>query len=421
MKKFLLFLFSFSFLFAFDTLWFRVYDTEWGELCYEIGIDPLGNVVISGETRYGILLLKYSPSGETIWSRIIDDEDRLYGASLAIDKEGNMILVGCYYREPELGAYIFKCDNEGNILWSKKFTIDNGCALLGVICDDSNNIIVVGYYYNDEDEEDIILIKYSPNGDSIWAKRYDFGEPFERVARLTIDRDGNIIATGLTGSLIPCIYDLLTVKFYKNGDLIWASWINFKEQDWGEETGIDSFNNIYVCGTCADFEPYFLLLIKYNQDGDTIWTRFYENSLGLALSIDKLGNILVTGYTVENGIANTLLIKYSPFGETILSKRFNFSPGGEMWASDMVLINDSNYIYITGTFYDGRDDDIYLMKLLYYPAISEKFSKKILSTSDKAKEIYDITGKKIKDLRRLKKGVYFFKDKYFKKVIILSH
>ena len=45
--------------------------------------------------------------------------------------------------------------------------------------------------------------------------------------------------------------------------------------------------------------------------------------------------------------------------------------------------------------------------------------EKILFTSEnKAKEIYDITGKKIKDLKRMKKGVYFYKDKWFKKMVI---
>ena len=429
MKKFLLFLFSFSFLFAYDTLWFRLYGTDTTEWVPRIGIDPLGNIILGATvSSRGIILIKCSPSGETIWSKIIGDEDRLYLEDLAVDKEGNIIGVGFYRRgyPPEYGAYMVKCDNEGNILFVKKWTINYNYGLDCVVCDDSNNIIVCGSYDYYEDGK-INLIKFSPNGDSIWGKTYNFdvGSTFEIICGLKIDREGNIIGTGGFGDIIPCLYDLITVKFDKNGDTIWVSRLNFnRDYNYGIDIAIDSFNNIYVCGYAGFFQDFCPLVIKYHQNGDTIWARFYEiyldYGLGNAISIDKYGDILITGWEgVFGGISITILIKYSPFGDTILSKRYNFSPGRGMGASDMVLINDSNYIYITGICDTGKGYDIYLMKLLYYPAISEKFSKKILSTPYKTKEIYDITGKKIKDFQRVKKGIYFFKDKYFKKVIIL--
>jgi hypothetical protein len=426
MKKFFLIFLAFSFLFAYDTLWFRVYDTGWDEYGARVGIDPFGDIIVAGSTgnEEAILLIKYSPSGETIWSRIIDDEDELSLTGLAVDKEGNIILVGSYYREPEeVGAYIVKSDNGGNILWVKKFTINNWAGLCGVVCDDSNNIIVSGFY--DEEGDNIILIKYSPNGDSVWVKRYNLGEELESICGLMQDKEGNIIGTGAIGSLFPSIYDLLTVKFDKNGDIIWISRIDFDENDWGTDVTIDSANNIYVCGFTGDFDLIHSFVVKYNKYGDTLWARFYENyySLGAAISIDKLGNVPVTGY-IKDTCAITLLIKYSPLGDTIFSQLFNFSPNRGMWAEDMVLVNDSNYIYIAGTFDNGRNGDIYLMKLFYQPAIKEKVSYKILSTANnKAKEFYDITGKRIKNLERMKEGIYFFKDyqdKYYKKKIILK-
>jgi|UniRef100_A0A7V6CMT3 hypothetical protein len=53
-----------------------------------------------------------------------------------------------------------------------------------------------------------------------------------------------------------------------------------------------------------------------------------------------------------------------------------------------------------------------------------KVSYKILSiANNKAKEFYDITGKRIKNLEIMKEGIYFFKDyqdKYYKKKIIFK-
>ena len=437
MRNFWSFFFSLSFLFAYDTLWFRLYDSG---VSFGIEVDPSGNIVVCGQREADILLIKYSPSGEIIWSRIIDDEDRLFLSRLAIDKEGNIIVVSSYYRYPaEFGGYIVKCDNEGNILWIRKFPI-NWCGdLTCVVCDDSNNIIVAGDYAEGkednedededdiilEDEENIILIKYSPNGNLIWTKRYDFGERVENIRGLIKDREGNIVGAGIIGD--GEYYDLLVVKFNKNGDTIWVSRIDFQPEDWGENVAVDSANNIYVCGS-SGFDTLYAFVVKYNQYGDTVWARFYENyySHGNAVSIDKLGNILVAGYAEEvRNIPNALLIKYSPFGDTIFSQLFNFSPDSGMWAEDMALINDSNYIYITGTFRSGRNYNIYLMKLLYQPAISEKVSCKILFTlEDKTKEVYDITGKRIIFKEKIKPGIYFLKvkdKKNFLKVIIKSY
>ncbi len=421
MKKFWLIFFSFSFLFAYDTLWFRVYDTGEYEDSYGIGIDPWGNIIICGERGFGILLIKYSPAGEVIWSKTIEDEDRVWAPDLAVDKEGNIIAVGEYYRGPQdFGGYIVKCDNEGNILWFRKFPINGGCVFNSVVCDDSNNIFVVGWY-EEENNINIILIKYSPHGETIWVKRYDLGEEFEAITGLIRDREGNIIGTGAIGILIPSIYDLLTIKFNKNGEIVWISRIDFNENDWGEDVAIDSANNIYICGFTGNFSLIHSFIIKYTPYGDTLWKRFYEDyySHGTAVAIDKLGDILVAGYVKDiHNISNTLLIKYSPFGDTIFSKWYNFNSDRGMWAWRMVLVNDSNYIYITGNFNNGRDWDIYLMKLTSQPTIKEKVSHKILFTLGKEiKEVYDITGKRIKDLKRVKKGVYFFKynkNKYFK-------
>jgi len=422
-KILILIFFSFSFLFAYDTLWFRLGDAGFSR---GVEIDPFGNIIVCGERNFNVLLLiKYSPSGEIIWSRIIHhDEDLLSLPSLAVDKEGNIIMVAGYFRYPpgEFWGYIVKCDNEGNILWFREFTINRWCWFRSVVCDDSNNIFLAGVYGEGEDDN-IVLIKYSPNGDLVWTKRYDFGGLQEEMAALIQDKEGNIIGVGETGD--GEIFDLLTVKFDKNGDTIWVSRIDFQPEDWGKDVAIDSSNNIYVCGDVyvwgSVVDTLYSFVVKYNQNGDTLWTRFYKNHGSSAISVDKLGNVLVAGFTKENGIYYTLLIKYSPFGDTIFSQLFNFSPDSGMWPDDMALVNDSNYIYITGTFHSGRNYNIYLMKLLYQPAIKEEVSYKVLFTSEKkAKEFYDITGKRLKDLRRIKKGVYFFKDKYFKKVIILN-
>lgn len=405
MKFILLFIFFFQVIFAYDTLWFRTLHFEKEIIPLDLAKDPFGHLIIGGCSKSRIddiiLIIKFSPRGDTFFSKIFDEEGDDYLGGLTCDKEGNIVAVGGYYLpQEELGAYVIKYDNNGNLLWFKKFTINSYCFLTGVVCDDSNNIIVSGYY-NGGNGDDGILIKYSKNGDSLWAKTYDFGGTFEGLDRLILDKEGNIIATGECGEFVS--YDLLTAKFDKNGNLIWQSRLDFSSEDWGTEVVIDSFNNIYVCGWSGDpyISSYYSFVIKYNKDGDIIWKRDYhqnyENYL-FDITIDCLGNILACGTEIDsNQIKSTFLIKYNFWGDTLLTHNFNFSTHLGMWGGNIVSINDSNYLYISGGFHNGNNWDIYLMKLFYYPAISEEEnSTKIIFFQKERylKEIFDIAGKK---------------------------
>ncbi len=72
MRNLLLYFFL-SISFAQDTLWFRLYNTGGTERPFgKMAIDLLGNLIIVGE-KYEegiILIIKFSPSGEVIWTRI---------------------------------------------------------------------------------------------------------------------------------------------------------------------------------------------------------------------------------------------------------------------------------------------------------------------------------------------------------------
>ncbi len=405
-----------------DTLWFKLYDTGGTELCDRLVLTPFSDLIVGGseDEEHIILIIKFSPTGETIWSKIFDGEGYDYFRDLTCDKEGNIIIVGGYFWE-EQGAEIIKYDNNGNLLWFNRFVINDGCDLMGVVCDDLNNIIVSGYYDNGGDYN-VFLRKYSPQGETIWTKRYDFGESFEYVGPLILTKEGNIVGVGAIGELIDN-YDLFVIKFDKRGDIIWQSRLDFFYNDCATNLAIDSSNNIYVCGWSGGLHmPLHSFVIKYNENGDTIWKRNYQQDFedtGEGIGINDSGEILVTGVAVdEQNRFSTLLIKYNSRGDTISSHRFNFSPHSGMWGSDIVLINDSNYSYISGCFHNGNNWDIYLMKL-FYPSTIKEENKKITYFEKYYNEIFDITGKKIKHQKISSKGIYFLKEeKRIKKIVI---
>ncbi|MCS7249526.1 MAG: hypothetical protein N2323_00880 [candidate division WOR-3 bacterium] len=417
MRYFILFL-LFFFAYPYDTLWFRRFDTGTNEYGSSSTIDPEGNIILAPvpEDWSCIFIVKYSSSGEIIWTRNFNINGSPRG--LACDKEGNIIIIG-RWQEPHRNVHVIKFSPDGETLWSRRLELGEYGALYGVTIDDSNNIIVSGTL-TESNDEDIILAKFSPSGDLIWQRIYDLGwNDWEGLYSVTLDKEGNIIGTGDYGLLDNTYF--LTMKFDKNGTLIWQKSLDFEEIDTGHDIAVDSSNNIYACGVVGHDWDIFSILIKYAPNGETLFTRKYitrYENLPWGIAIDQLGNILITGVVVKETMprySDCFLLKYSSNGESLFSHHYNFAfyMGGED-----INLDNLNHIYISGWIGENNNRDIYLMKLLYLPAINEK---KIISLSKNRyfTEIFDITGKKIKVSKISSKGVYFLKEaKEIKKIII---
>src|SRR5205809_515148 len=87
----------------------------------------------------------------------------------------------------------------------------NQASAIGVAPD--GNIVVAGTSQNANGDIDYYVIKYKPNGDQVWATRYDsVNSGNDQLRGMTVDPSGNIIVTGTTD----------TVKFNSTGLFIWS-------------------------------------------------------------------------------------------------------------------------------------------------------------------------------------------------------
>jgi len=110
-------------------------------------IDPFGDILVCGTVYDGsgggnptALVVKYDPSGDTIWSRVYDSLGNDHANGLAVDSDGNVIMaggVGAYFGE------VLKYDRNGNLLWVRQCPPTSD--LYGALVDDSMNIYACGY------------------------------------------------------------------------------------------------------------------------------------------------------------------------------------------------------------------------------------------------------------------------------------
>ena len=291
-------------------IWSKTWGTEEDDRCSGISIDNLGNVYVVGYTRGSfdgnlnngacdISLSKIDEDGNILWTKMWGSYKDDFGIGVTIDKLGNIYVVG--YTE---GSYhgqinnnrdtdfcLTKCDNDGNLLWTKiwgkNWDVGNCVAV-----DNSNNVYVAGTTHkinkrNNSDDVDLYLIKMNENGDRQWEKTW--GSKKDDYAQgICIDSSNNIYVAGGTADSFDgqknCggRRDLCITKFDVNGNeqvtRIWGTTLG----DYGTGVCVDKDGNIFVTGFINDG---FLCLTKfgvYNMEGIAIsadnWKRNKKNS-----------------------------------------------------------------------------------------------------------------------------------------------
>ncbi|MFH1336751.1 MAG: dockerin type I domain-containing protein, partial [Candidatus Zixiibacteriota bacterium] len=135
---------------------------------------------------------------------------------------------------------------------------------------DSGCVFVTGYSIGDSSGgfSDYATIKYYPNGDTAWVRRYDGpGNTWDEARSLELDLSGNVYVTGYSGNSSWTSFYYATIKYYPNGDTGWVRRYNISQNGWCQDSSmaIDASGNVYVSGFC---------------DGDWITIKYFQSPRG---------------------------------------------------------------------------------------------------------------------------------------------
>jgi hypothetical protein len=223
--------------------------------------------------------------------------------------------------------------------------------------DGFGNVYVTGQSVGSGTGYDYATIKYDPNGDTAWVRRYNGPENGDEQAyALAVDDSGNIYVTGHSfGSEVN--WDYATIKYLPNGDTAWVSRYNgpANGDDEAYAIALDGLNNIYVTGysdSTGTYQDY--ATIKYDSTGNELWVRRYNGPPGngsdeaYAIAVDGYNNVYVTG--ISGGGATNFdyaTIKYDSLGNQSWVKRYDGPANGYDGAYDNA-VDDSGNVYVTG-------------------------------------------------------------------------
>lgn len=223
---------------------------EISSIYYYVEFDSNENLYLIGNAfnyDYGSYpsLLKISPSGELIWSKLLDLYDFFETSGIQLGNNLTLYIKG--YSQLNRKTILLKLNSSGNLLWIKEFNMDYGSTKI----DGEGNIYLYG--------SNTPLSKYNKSGSLLWTIN-------ESVVELELYNDNIILAVYF--DTLDTWHDLATwiMKLNTSGFVFEKTKICEIDFTTGQDLYIWFLNDIYVF-----FQTRSPLLLKYDINLSLHW------------------------------------------------------------------------------------------------------------------------------------------------------
>jgi hypothetical protein len=320
-----------------DTVWVRRWTSPGAESdwAYALALDNTGHCYVTGKTNNAgtnddWTTIKYLPDGDTAWIR------NFVGAGSA-NERASSIAIG-----------------------------------------PSDNVYITGYTMSSS-AGDYLTIKYHPDGDTAWTRRYNgTGDSYDFANWICVDNEENVYVTGYSRGL-SYQNDIVTVKYDSSGTQQWVARFNGagNYNDEGYKVIADNNGYVYVAGTANPYSSgtrYDCVTIKYDAaTGDTAWVRTYNSpvdstDIARDIEVDAEGNVYVTGSSRNAGTYGDIItIQYDSLGVEQWAVLYNNPDTSGNDAGYGIEVGPSGAVYVAGQSQGyGTGMDIVVLK--YDPA-----------------------------------------------------
>ena len=332
-----------------------------------------------------LFVAKFSPLGNKLWSTSyhtpypairIAGMDVSTGGDIYVTASTSM---GCSIPFDGVDIVSLKYNSSGSLQWIQQYEggehPNNIASAIAV--DNSGGVVVVGASGADN-QMDFVTLKYQPSGATGWvAQTSGVGRSFESVVATTMDATGNLYVLGSSVSR-GRYTDYMTVKFDPNGNQLWAARYNSPSSlcyNDPNAIAIDAGDNVFVTGFAAYDAAYGT--VKYNAQGEQLWAQPFHSDPFMRpparLGLDRWGNAYVGGrggmvkYN-SNGVEQwrnwqgpILPMAIDPDGNTFfpgIIKRNSIGIDsmffGFYGTTNDIVVDDSGNVYFTSTNEPGH-------------------------------------------------------------------
>ncbi len=362
-------------------------------------IDGTGNVYVAGGsenliTQKDATVIKYDPSGNVIWLQNYNGEGDFSesGRSIVIDANENAYIGGYSFRDGHnRDIFLVKLLSSGDtvctFLYNGSQSDDD--ELVGVALDANANVYATGYTKSVGQKSDMFTMKWNPQTcDTAWTRIYNFSaNQSDRAESLVVDAAGNVYITGRVDSDPNDTidnYDIMTIKYDTNGNLIWQQQFNGTGNLKDEPARIllDNSGNVLVCGRTEKLNDDDFVILKYMaSNGNPVWPSpalyngpFANDDRSVDMTIDSNDNIFVCGYSQTGSGAATDDAAVVRFDSSGVPTAFFFYDGTGLGNDRAIALTHDNFNQIYVTFQTDIDPSILVAN---YDYLTIKFDNQL--------------------------------------------
>jgi len=355
-----------------DIIWLQKANERYENFGNAVDIDSHNNVIavrnsFDGKT-YNSKIVKYDEKGSLIWHKTYDSKKHDMAYDVSVDSNDNIIVVGfegewIHDPIPNAHAYVLKYDKNGALLWSKSFKKGICTMGFGVTNDSEGNIYFISTFFSPgEPNLGCWVIKCDKKGNQIWDRT--FHEHYMDIPHgITVDSDGNIIIVGYAYTPYkrpykprgPWTAGFLSLKYNKNGNLLWEKRYEALEPADAFDVAVDSHDNIIIVGQNSG-NP---IIIKTNQNGRILWKKRYKtktNNMPYGVDVNSKDDIIIGNTSYSSKKPKNLIITYDKNGEIKSIKKSKIN----RTIFDITIDHQDSIISVGATI--GTKDDFYLLK-----------------------------------------------------------
>jgi len=279
------------------------------------------------------VITRLAPDGSLRWFHTYGRSGEDYFSSVVVAEDGDIIAVGCTSDlDPSSGidpttdettrdAVVFRWAPDGDLRWSHTYGGSDSDAFNSVALDGDGNIIVVGRTSSPDGDFpsshgvwDVVVARLTPDGDLQWSHTYG-GSNIAYLSSVAVTPDGAIIAAGYTGSPdgdFPTSYgatDALVVRLTLDGTLQWFHTYGGNGDDSFSSVALTPDGAIIVVGDTTSPDGDFpshgeidAVIARLTPDGTLQWSQTYggngtEQFASAAVAPD--GSIMTVGNIVS--------------------------------------------------------------------------------------------------------------------------
>lgn len=276
-----------------------------------------------------------------------------YGLSIDSTLDGNYLIGG-------ISAYmpmILKVTPTGDTLWS--FTYNTNCSdfMRAHPTFDGGYIVSGGNYLNTV--PDFGLIKTDSYGNVLWSKRYG-GSDYDLMNDIKQTSDSGYIMVGNTRSFGSGDLDVYVVKTDFLGDTLWTRTIGSTYRDDCFSVAETDDSGYVMTGFMVDSLNFgYIYLLKLNSSGDSCWLKTFFNPGGIGNCVKKThdSGFIICGYLGFGiGGVSGYLIKTDSLGNLLWAK--TYGSVSETWFYDILESSNGDLAICGATSGFSNDRDV---------------------------------------------------------------